>query len=290
METLTEPHTLTATLSCMIGMARCLVSPNNRYPEGRAHVLPLLMGCLPGVDPNDFSKCMVALQKVYNFATSNIFETCVSGRMVADVCRAAAKDWGRAGDVAALGVCWHVPSAEEENFVFQLLSRLLHPELERIKGHVSGDQPMSRVPSMVNLGGIRLHIGVDYDDSRENYRESICQTMRLLLHHILEHSEDDTKSLFVIIKVSLCCFLKLLFMCENVIIRPYGTHKKEFDSRWKSFTLVKKSMENKMRKLVVEGSEYKVVHQELLCDLLLLSTSTYSQVQLTKHTLIRSFI
>lgn len=54
------------------------------------------------------------------------------------------QDWGRAGDVVALGVCWHVPSQEEENFVFQLLSRLLHPELQRIKGHVSGEQPMSR--------------------------------------------------------------------------------------------------------------------------------------------------
>ncbi|KAG7506391.1 proteasome activator complex subunit 4B-like [Solea senegalensis] len=536
METLTEPHTLTATLSCMIGMARSLVSPNNHYPEGRAHVLSLLMGCLPGVDPNDFSKCMitfqfiatfttlvplvdcssapsrhsdlteiekdlcfasaefedfvlqfldrcfalidsstleqtrdetetdtqthleslvelglfstvstvltqcsteiykVALHKVYNFATSNIFETCVSGRMVADMCRAAAKchpaeslrlfiphccsvifhitnneelqsedeldkellwnlqllsevsrvdgeqllkyqgdlerilcvcvrlrckqaytlacsllehtlrslsliyptehrstsgsfdndlpirDWGRAGDVAALGVCWHVPSVEEENFVFQLLSRLLHPELERIKGHVSGDQPVSReellqslaivhhcllgagsmlppldgahvsdlVPSMVNLGEIRLYIGINYDESRENYRQSICQTMRLLLHHILEQSEDDTKSLFVIIKI----------ISDLMFFR--GTHKKEFDSRWKSFTLVKKSMDNRlhgkkqhirallidrvllqheMRTLVVEGSEYKVVHQELLCDLLLLSTSTYSQVR-----------
>uniref|UniRef100_A0A8C4HVE7 Proteasome activator complex subunit 4 n=1 Tax=Dicentrarchus labrax TaxID=13489 RepID=A0A8C4HVE7_DICLA len=517
METLTEPHTLTATLSCMIGMARSLVSPNNHYPEGRAHVLPLLMGSLPGVDPNDFSKCMItfqfiatfttlvplvdcssapsrhsdlteiekdlcfasaefedfvlqfldrcfalidsstleqtrdemetdtqthleslvelglsstvntiltqcsteiykvmALQKVYNFATSNIFETCVSGRMVADMCRAAAKchpaeslrlfvphccsvifhitdsqyhtvcvcvercsvcvalsvvtrvdgeqllkyqgdlerilcvcvrlrckraytlacnllehtlrslsliypteyrstsggfdtdlpirDWGRAGDVAALGMCWHVPSQEEENFVFQLLSRLLHPELQRIKGHVSGDQPMSReellqslaivqhcllgagsmlppldgphvsdlVPSMVNLGEIKLHIG------------------SLSHNHILEHSEDDTKSLFVIIKI----------ISDLMFFR--GTHKKEFDSRWKSFTLVKKSMENRlhgkkqhirallidrvllqheMRKLVVDGSEYKVVHQELLCNLLLLSTSTYSQVR-----------
>lgn len=54
------------------------------------------------------------------------------------------QDWGRAGDVSALGVCWHVPAQEEENFVFQLLSRLLHPELQRIEGHVSGDQPMSR--------------------------------------------------------------------------------------------------------------------------------------------------
>lgn len=39
-----------------------------------------------------------------------------------------------------------------------------------------------------------------------------------------------------------------------------------------------------MRKLVVDGSEYKVVHQELLCNLVLLSTSTYSQVKLTQHT------
>uniref|UniRef100_A0AAQ5YXD1 Proteasome activator Blm10 mid region domain-containing protein n=1 Tax=Amphiprion ocellaris TaxID=80972 RepID=A0AAQ5YXD1_AMPOC len=459
MQTLTEPHTLTATLSCMIGMARSLVSPNNHYPEGRAHVLPLLMGSLPGVDPNDFSKCMitfqfittfttlvplvdcssapsrysdlsevrscnthgqcfalidsstleqtrdetetdtqthleslvelglsstvstiltqcskeiykVALQKVFNFATSNIFETCVSGRMVADMCRAAAKchpaeslrlfvphccsvifhitdneldkellwnlqllsevtrvdgeqllkyqgdlerilcvcvrlrckraytlacnllehtlrslsliypteyrstsgdfdsdlpirDWGRAGDVAALGVSWHVPSQEEEDFVFQLLSHLLHPELQRIKGHISGDQPMSREDLLQSLaivqhcllgaGSIlppldglhaahpafcvhtgRLCVSSPPDDSRENYRESICQTMRLLLHHILEHSEDDTKSLFVIIKI----------ISDLMFFR--GTHKKEFDSRWKSFTLVKKSMENRL--------------------------------------------
>lgn len=46
-----------------------------------------------------------------------------------------------------------------------------------------------------------------------------------------------------------------------------------------------------MRKMVVEGSEYKVVHQDLLCDLLLLSTSTYSQVNNNnklKHTLKKS--
>uniref|UniRef100_A0A8C3A4M3 Uncharacterized protein n=1 Tax=Cyclopterus lumpus TaxID=8103 RepID=A0A8C3A4M3_CYCLU len=463
METLTEPHTLTATLSCMIGMARSLVSPNNHYPEGRGHVLPLLMGSLPGIDPNDFSKCMItfqfiatfttlvpladcssapsqhrdlteieknlcfasaefedfvlqfldrcfalidsstleqtrdemetdtqthleslvelglsstvstiltqcsteiykvmALQKVYNFASSNIFETCVSGRMVADMCRAAAKchpaeslrlfvphccsvifqitdsqyrtvtrvdgeqllkyqgdlerivcvcvrlrckraytlacsllehtlrslsliypteyrstsgdggnysylpDWGRAGDVADLGVRWHVPDKEEEHFVFQLLSRLLHPELQRIKGHVSGAQPMSRCAVLLQSLAIvqhcllgagsmlppldgphaahhafcvhtgRLCVSSPPDDSRENYRESICQTMRLLLHHILDYSEDDTKSLFVIIKI----------ISGLVFFR--GTHKKEFDSRWKSFTLVKKSMENRL--------------------------------------------
>lgn len=33
----------------------------------------------------------VALEKVFNFAVSNIFETRVAGRMVADMCRAAVK-------------------------------------------------------------------------------------------------------------------------------------------------------------------------------------------------------
>lgn len=60
METLTEPHQLTATLSCMIGVARSLVSGGQRFPEGPTHMLPLLMRALPGVDPNDFSKCMVS--------------------------------------------------------------------------------------------------------------------------------------------------------------------------------------------------------------------------------------
>lgn len=59
METLTEPHQLTATLSCMIGVARSLVAGGQRFPEGPTHMLPLLMRALPGVDPNDFSKCMV---------------------------------------------------------------------------------------------------------------------------------------------------------------------------------------------------------------------------------------
>jgi len=31
------------------------------------------------------------LEKVFNFAVSNIFETRVAGRMVADMCRAAVK-------------------------------------------------------------------------------------------------------------------------------------------------------------------------------------------------------
>uniref|UniRef100_UPI0037E73473 proteasome activator complex subunit 4A n=1 Tax=Semicossyphus pulcher TaxID=241346 RepID=UPI0037E73473 len=540
LETLTEPHQLTATLSCMIGVARSLVSGGQRFPEGPTHMLPLLMRALPGVDPNDFSKCMitfqfiatfvtlvplvdcssalhektdlteveremcsasaefedfvlqfmdrcfalidsstleqtreetetekmthleslvelglsstfstiltqcsldifkVALEKVFNFATTNIFETRVAGRMVADMCRAASKchpaeslkvfvphccnainqiavneevlneeeldkellwnlqllsevtrvdgdkilpyrsdlvqilqltlhlkckqgyilacnllhhilrstvliypteycsvpggfhqpisdylpikDWGRPGDLWNLDIRWHVPSVEETSFAFYLLDLILQPELQRLQRFAQGEQDMSRddvlqsltivqhcllgagslmpplkgepipelVHSMVNLDETNLYTGMQYDESRENYRDAVCSVMRQLLHYILEHSEDDTKSLFSIIKII------------SDLLHFKGSHKHEFDSRWKSFNLVKKSMENRLhgrkqhirallidrvmlqhelRKLTVEGCQYRSIHQELMRDLLRLSTSTYSQVR-----------
>ncbi|XP_029305181.1 proteasome activator complex subunit 4A isoform X1 [Cottoperca gobio] len=540
LETLTEPHQLTATLSCMIGVARSLVSGGQHFPEGPTHMLPLLMRALPGVDPNDFSKCMitfqfiatfvtlvplvdcssvlhertdlteverelcsasaefedfvllfmdrcfalidsstleqtreetetekmtqleslvelglsstfstiltqcsldifkVALEKVFNFATTNIFETRVAGRMVSDMCRAASKchpaeslkvfvphccnainqiavneevlneeeldkelmwnlqllsevtrvdgdkilpyrsdlvqilqltlhlkckqgytlacnllhhilrssaliypteycsmpggfhqpisdylpikDWGRPGDLWNLDIRWHVPSVEETSFAFYLLDLILQPELQRLQRFAQGEQDMSRddvlqsltiiqhcllgagslmpplkgeaipelVHSMVNLDETNLYTGVEYDQSRENYRDIVCKVMRQLLHYILEHSEDDTKSLFSIIKII------------SDLLQFKGSHKHEFDSRWKSFNLVKKSMENRLhgrkqhirallidrvmlqhelRKLTVEGCQYRSIHQELMRDLLRLSTSTYSQVR-----------
>uniref|UniRef100_A0A1A7WAV3 Proteasome (Prosome, macropain) activator subunit 4 n=1 Tax=Iconisemion striatum TaxID=60296 RepID=A0A1A7WAV3_9TELE len=540
LETLTEPHQLTATLSCMIGVARSLVSGGPRFPEGPTHMLPLLMRALPGVDPNDFSKCMITFQfiatfvtlvplvdcssalhertdlteveremcsasaefedfvlqfmdrcfalidsstleqtreetetekmtqveslvelglsstfstiltqcsldifkvaqeKVFNFATTNIFETRVAGRMVADMCRAAAKchpaeclklfvphccnainqiavneevlneeeldkellwnlqllsevtrvdgdkllpyhsdlvqilqlslhlkckqgymlacnllhhilrstaliypteycsvpggflqpvsdylpikDWGRPGDLWNLDIQWHVPSVEEISLAFYLLDLILQPELQRLQRFAKGEQDMSRddvlqsltivqhcllgagslmpplkgdpipelVHSMVNLDETTLFTGMEYDKTRENYRDAICKVMRQLLHYILEHSEDDTKSLFSIIKII------------SDLLHFKGSHKNEFDSRWKSFNLVKKSMENRLhgrkqhirallidrvmlqhelRKLTVEGCQYRRIHQELMGDLLRLSTSTYSQVR-----------
>uniref|UniRef100_A0A8C1B7R2 Proteasome activator subunit 4 n=1 Tax=Cyprinus carpio carpio TaxID=630221 RepID=A0A8C1B7R2_CYPCA len=540
METLTEPHQLTATLSCMISVAQSLLAGGQRFPEGPTHMLPLLMRALPGVDPNDFSKCMitfqflatfvtfvplvdcsaavqtrndltqvekqlcsasaefeyfvlqfidrcfaliemstleqtreemetekmtnleslvelglsstfctiliqcsmeifqVALEKVFNFATTNIFETHVAGRMVADMCRAATKchpaealklflphccnvilqisdneevlneeeldkelmwnlqlfsevtrvggdqllvyrsqlvqilqltlhlkckqgynlackllyhilrsmsiiypreycsvpggvqqhsdtylpikDWGQPGDLFNLDIQWHVPSTEEKEFVFYLLDLLLKPELQRLQEYTQGEQDISRdevlqslsivqncllgagsllpplqgepVPemaiSMVQLCETKVYAGVDYDLSRENYREDICKVIRPLLHHILEHSEDDIKSLFSIIKII------------NDLLHFKGSHKHEFDSRWRSFSLVKNSMENKLhgskqhirallidrvvlqhelRNLTKEGCCYRSVHQDLINDLLRLSTSHYSQVR-----------
>ncbi|EPY88734.1 hypothetical protein CB1_000157005 [Camelus ferus] len=212
---------------------------------------------------------MVALQKVFNFSISHIFETRVAGRMVADMCRAAVKDWGKPGDLWNLGIQWHVPSSEEVAFAFYLLDSFLQPELIKLQRCGDGELEMSRVPSMVSLEETKLYTGLEYD-------------------HILNNSEDDTKSLFLIIKII------------GDLLQFQGSHKHEFDSRWKSFNLVKKSMENRLhgkkqhirallidrvmlqhelRTLTVEGCEYKKIHQDMIRDLLRLSTSSYSQVR-----------
>lgn len=59
LDTLIEPHQLTATLNCVTSVARALVKSDGPYPEGKSHVLPLLQLILPGIDPNDFRKAMV---------------------------------------------------------------------------------------------------------------------------------------------------------------------------------------------------------------------------------------
>lgn len=68
-ETLTEPHRLTAAMHCIIPVARSLVRQNKFYPEGPSHVIPLLMGALPGIDPNDIKKCMITFQFISTLVT-----------------------------------------------------------------------------------------------------------------------------------------------------------------------------------------------------------------------------
>ncbi|XP_061414922.1 proteasome activator complex subunit 4 isoform X2 [Lethenteron reissneri] len=539
LETLTEPHQLTATMSCVIGVARSLIRGGRWFPEGPSHALPLLLRALPGVDPNDFSKCMItfqfiatfatlmplvdcspalqngtdltkeerelcsataefedfvlqfmdkcfalvesstleqtreetetekmthvesmvelglsstfstilmqaspqiykaALDKLFNFATTNIFEARVAGKMAADMCRASAKcrpaealklfvphccavithltnheevqqeeeldkeliwnlqllseivringaevlpyrgqlesilkrtlwlknkqgytlagkllqhmlrsatmiypteycsvpgsfnqplseylpirDWGRPGNLHNLDMKWHMPSPAELALTHSLLDTFLWPELVKLESYTTGSD-MTRetvqqslsivtncimgagsimpplvgekipnlVPSLIEIEDILIYTGVDCDTNRENYRETILKVTRNLLKYILENSEDDTKSLFQIIKIL------------GVVLLFQGSHKAEFDSRWKSFSLVKKSMEDKLhghkqhirallidrvmlqhelRSLAMEGSTYRTIHKEVLMDLLKLSTSTYSQVR-----------
>lgn len=62
-----EPHRYTSILSCLVSVAREFVK-YNRFHENQTqlHVMPLLEAVLPGLDPNDASKCCLTLQFLQN--------------------------------------------------------------------------------------------------------------------------------------------------------------------------------------------------------------------------------
>ncbi|XP_055638685.1 proteasome activator complex subunit 4-like [Toxorhynchites rutilus septentrionalis] len=69
LDSLTEPHKMTAALHSLIYVSRALVSGHNGYTEGKNHVIPLFFAMLPGIDPNDFRKTSIT----FNFLTSIAF-------------------------------------------------------------------------------------------------------------------------------------------------------------------------------------------------------------------------
>lgn len=68
LDSLTEPHKMTAALQCLVSVARAMVSGHNGYTTGKTHVIPILYATLPGIDPNDFRKTSVTLQFLTSFA------------------------------------------------------------------------------------------------------------------------------------------------------------------------------------------------------------------------------
>lgn len=65
-ETLTEPHQLFATLQCVAVVGRPLLGDVKGFPEGRAHLFPLLTMTLPGIDPNDYKKTLVCAMLIFD--------------------------------------------------------------------------------------------------------------------------------------------------------------------------------------------------------------------------------
>lgn len=47
----------------------CLPVADYTYPDGPTHVLPLLFSSLPGIDPNDFAKCLATFRLISVYAT-----------------------------------------------------------------------------------------------------------------------------------------------------------------------------------------------------------------------------
>ena len=58
LETLVEPHQVTATLNCITAVARSLVTGGGLMPSAPTNILPLFRLVLPGIDMNDLRKSM----------------------------------------------------------------------------------------------------------------------------------------------------------------------------------------------------------------------------------------
>ncbi|XP_067680549.1 proteasome activator complex subunit 4-like [Haliotis asinina] len=69
LETLIEPHRLIACMNCIVAVARPMLRAGKWYPQGPTHLLPLLNLSLPGIDPNDFKKCLVTFQMISTFVS-----------------------------------------------------------------------------------------------------------------------------------------------------------------------------------------------------------------------------
>lgn len=68
LDSLTEPHKMTASLQCLVSVSRAMVSGHNGYTLGKTHVIPILYATLPGIDSNDFRKTTITLEFLTSFA------------------------------------------------------------------------------------------------------------------------------------------------------------------------------------------------------------------------------
>ncbi|XP_078000645.1 proteasome activator complex subunit 4-like [Glandiceps talaboti] len=231
------------------------------------------------------------------------------------------RDWARAGDINNLDLKWHVPTKESKDFARHLLQTFLQPEMERLGKFINGES-LSRdelqqslhivfvcihgsgtilpwwkgeslntklVESQVSLGCFFSTVNnLDEEEQENNTRELVAKLMHDLLQYMLTNHEDDTKSLFLLIKI------------YHALIMYNGVIKEEFDARMKAFILLKKAMEDKLRgkkqhirALFVDRSllqhemrvlerssvQYTTFDRLLVHDLVRLSTSMYSQVR-----------
>lgn len=143
LETMTEPHRLTASLECVVCVARALVKGGHHYPEGQSHVIPLLLQTLPGIDPNDIKKCMVTFQFIYTLVTLVPFVDCSAALEEATDLTEVEQE-----------VC--LQTASFEDFVLQFMGRCFtlieNSTLEQITQLDRETEKMNREENMLEMG------------------------------------------------------------------------------------------------------------------------------------------
>ncbi|CAG0916740.1 unnamed protein product [Notodromas monacha] len=117
LETVTEPHRLTAMFQCLAAVSRPMISGRFYgtkgepcFEEGPEHVLPILLRCLPGIDPNDIRKTMATMELMHAFSEQVLFVDCSS-----------ASDYHQDLTESEIRLCETTASCED--FVLQVLDR-----------------------------------------------------------------------------------------------------------------------------------------------------------------------
>lgn len=147
LDSVTEPHKLTAAMSAITAVARPLVQGKRNihqgytYNEGPSRVVPLLFSALPGIDANDFIKC---------FATFRLISVYVSLVPIVDCSHATGSTLIDEDDRL---VCEE--TSQFEDFVLQFFDRIFtlieSSTLEYVSQENQESGGKSRVESMIEL-------------------------------------------------------------------------------------------------------------------------------------------
>lgn len=178
LETVTEPHKLTASLFSVVGVSRCLVTYCPEYPEGQTHVLPLLFATLPGIDTNDLRKSMVTFQYISTFATFIPFvNNSVEAASLNDLSEEESKIYSQ--------------SAQFEDFIVEFLNRCFaiieNSEVQQIRSEVSTDDAsVSREDTMKDVGMASTFSAILIQSSQSLYDVALKKVKSWLAGRIME--------------------------------------------------------------------------------------------------------
>jgi proteasome activator subunit 4 len=177
-ETLTEPHKLTASMLAAVSMSRSLVVSTPQYREGPTHVIPLLMASLPGIDPNDMRKSMMAFQLISTFCTLvPIVDCSTAGQFYDDLTEEESLICGQ--------------TAQFEDFIVAFLDRCFAliecSTLEQTREEVSmSDHRNSREETMKDIGMASTFNAILIHSSEALYMLALRKVQGFIKGRILE--------------------------------------------------------------------------------------------------------
>eukprot|EP00092_Neocalanus_flemingeri_P031411 GFUD01034116.1.p1 GENE.GFUD01034116.1~~GFUD01034116.1.p1 ORF type:complete len:1998 (+),score=527.07 GFUD01034116.1:71-6064(+) len=178
LETVTEPHKLTASLYSVLSVARCLVYKSKLYPEGQTHVLPLLFSVLPGIDTNDMRKSMITFQYISTFATLVPFVD--HSNYVDDHPELTEEE---------RNVCFQ--TSQFEDFIVEFLNRCFaiveNSEVQQIRSEVSTDDAsVSREDTMKDVGMASTFSAILMQSSEKLYDVALKKVKNWINGKIME--------------------------------------------------------------------------------------------------------